>query len=64
MVLLDPVEGVGDQEIGNLVLFVVKYLGAPVGMLALSGVRVFVQRLAVKISQTVGVSWEMGRNPV
>ncbi len=64
MILLDPVDGIGNKEVGNLMLPVIKHLGAPVRMLPFPGVRILVQRLAVKIRQAVGISGEMSRNPV
>ena len=62
--LLNPVEGVGNQEIGNLMLFIVKDLGTPVWMLAFTRICILEERLSVKICQTVGIPREMGRNPV
>ena len=64
MVLLHPVKGVADQEILYFIFAVVKHLGAPVRVFALAGVSVFEQGLSVKISQSMGVLGEMGRNPV
>ena len=64
MELLDPVQGIGNQEVLHFVHLVVKYLGAPVGMLALSGIRILIQRLAVEVRQTMGVLGKMGRNPI
>ena len=64
VVLLDPVEGVGDQEIFDLVLSVIKYLCTPVGMLSLAGICVLIEGFPVKISKPVGVPGKMGGNPV
>ena len=64
MVLLHPVKGVADQEILYFIFAVVKHLGAPIRVFALAGVSVFEQGLSVKISQSMGVLGEMGRNPV
>ena len=64
MELLNPVKCVSDQEVGNLVLFIIKDLGTPVRMLALARVCVLEERLSVKIREAVGIAREVGRNPV
>ena len=64
MVLLDPIHGVGDQEVFHFVFPVIENFRSPVGMLSFSGIRVFVERLAVKVRKAVGVPREMGGNPV
>ena len=64
MVLLHPVEGVGNQEVLDLVHLIIEDLGAPVRMLALSRIGILIQGLAVEIRQAVGVPGEMGGNPV
>jgi len=64
VILFNPVESVGDEEIFHLVFAVIKYLGSPVRMFAFSGIRVLVERFSVKVGQPVGVPWKMGWNPV
>ena len=64
MELLDPVERVGDQEVGNLVLFIVENFGAPVRMLAFSWVRVLKEGLPVEICKAVCIPREVCWNPV
>ena len=53
-----PVQGVGNEEVGNLMLSIIKYLGSPVRMFPFARIRVFIH------SQSVGISGEMSRNPV
>ena len=62
--LVEPVEGVGDEEVADLVAAVVEDERAPVGVLALAGVGVLVQRGAVEAGQRPVVAGEVGRHPV
>ena len=64
VVLLHPVECIADEEVLDLVLAVIKYLGAPVRMLTLPGVRIFKKGFSVKVSQAMGILGKVGRNPV
>src|SRR5690242_21876398 len=60
----EPVQGVGDQEIAHLVPSVVEDQRAPVLMLALSRIAVFVERGAVKPGQGVRGLGKVLRHPV
>jgi hypothetical protein len=62
--LLEPVDGIGDQEVAHLRTPEVEDERAPVRMVAAPGVGVLVQRLAVKAGQGKGVLGEMRRHPV
>ena len=64
VVLVEPEQGVGDQEVADLVAAVVEDVGAPVAVLALAGIGVLVQRGAVEPPQAVAVAGEVGRHPV
>ena len=64
VVLLDPEQGVGDEEVADLVAAEVEYQRAPVGVLALAGVAVLVQGRPVEAGQGELVTWEVGRHPV
>ena len=64
MELFNPENGVADQKILHLILAVVKDLGAPVRVLALSGVRVLVEGFSVEVRQSVGVLGEMRGHPI
>ena len=64
MEVLYPVEGVSDQEVFDLIFAVIEDLCAPVRVLALSRVRVFIERLTVEVGKSVGILREVGRNPV
>ena len=64
MELLDPVQRVGDQEIAHLILAIVEDLRAPVRMLPLLRIRIFISRCSVKIRKAVNIPWEMSRYPV
>ena len=62
--LLDPVQGVGQQEVADLVAPEVEDQRAPVGVLALAGVGVLVEGGAVEAGQGEVVLGEVGRHPV
>ena len=62
--LLQPVAGAGDQEVPDLVAPEVEHQRAPVGVLALAGVGVLVERGAVEAGQRPLVPGEVGRHPV
>ena len=64
MVLVEPEQGVGEQEVADLVAAVVEDHRAPVGMLALPRVFVLVAGRAVEAAQAVAVAREVGRHPV
>ena len=64
MIFFYPKSSRTDEEVFNFTLTVIEYLGAPVRMLALLGIRILIQRLSVKISQSVGIPREVSRNPV
>jgi len=54
MVLLHPIECIADEEVLDLVLAVIKYLGAPVRVFPLPGVRIFKKGFAVKVRASLG----------
>ncbi|GFI49991.1 hypothetical protein IMSAGC020_01192 [Lachnospiraceae bacterium] len=64
MELLHPVQRIRDQEITHFILTIVKYLRAPVRMLSLLRIRIFISRSPVKISKPMDIPWEMRRHPV
>ncbi len=64
VVLVEPEQGVGDEEVADLVAPVVENQRSPVAMLALTRIGVFVERRAVKAPQAVAVAGEVGRHPV
>ena len=64
VVLVDPVHDVGDQEVADLGFAQVKDLGAPVGVLAAAGIRIFKDAAAVESGKAVGIRTEVGGNPV
>ena len=59
-----PVKGIGKKEILDLRTPVVKDLGSPVRMFPLPGIRMLVDRVSVKLRQTLFILWKMSRNPV
>ena len=64
MELLNPEQGIGNQEIPHFILSEIKNLRSPVRMLPFPRIRIFESRSAVKVRQAVGVSWEMRRYSV
>ena len=64
VILLQPVDGVGDQEGLHLTLAEVKNTGGPVGMLVHHRVGKLIAAGAVELVQAVLILGEMGRHPV
>ena len=64
MELLEPVEGVREEEVAHLVARVVEDERPPVGVRAAPRVRVLVQRRAVEAGERPLVAREVGRHPV
>ena len=64
VILAQPEQGVGDQEVAHLVAAVVEHERSPIGMRAPPRVRVLVQGGAVEPRQRPFVAGEMGRDPV
>ena len=62
--LLEPVRGVGDEEVAHLGAAEVEDVGAPVGVLAEQRVGVLVERGAVELGQRPLVLGEVGGDPV
>ncbi len=62
--LLEPVDGVRDQEVAYLPAAEVEDVGAPFGVLAALGVGMLVQRRAVEPGQRPRVHGEVGGHPV
>jgi hypothetical protein len=62
--LLEPVEGVGDEEVAHLAPAEVEDVGAPVGLVAATGVRVLIESEAVEAGQGEGIAREVPRDPV
>ena len=64
VVLAQPEQGVGDEEVADLAAPVVEDQRAPVGMRAAARVRVLVQRRAVEAGEREVVAREVRRHPV
>ena len=64
MEVLQPVQGVGDQEVAHLAAAEVEDVGAPVGVLAAQRGRILVQRGAVEAGQGEVILGEVGGDPV
>ena len=64
MIFFHPVKGIGKKEILDLRASVIENLGSPVRMLPLSGIRMLVDRVAVKIRKPLLVLRKMSRHPV
>ena len=64
MEVLDPVEGIGKQEILNFRTAVIEDLCAPIRMLALTRILVLVELCSVQARKTCRVFREVGRYPV
>ena len=64
MILIEPVDNVGDEERYDLVLGIVKYICAPLPVLADPGICILVAGSSVKSYKTFKVLREMSRYPV
>ena len=64
MEVLEPVQGVGDQEVAHLMAAVIEDERPPVGMGAAAGVGMLVHRGAVEVRQGPLVAGEVCRHPV
>ena len=64
MELLDPEQCISDQEVLYLALAKIENLRAPVRMLALARIRVFIASRSVEVRQPVGILRKMRRHPV
>ena len=64
MILLQPVQRVGHQEVADLGAAEVEHISAPVELFAASRVGVLVERGAVEAAQRPGVLREVGGDPV
>ena len=64
MKFLEPVQGVGQQEVFHLMAVVIKDVGAPIGVFALARVFVLKKAGAVETAQPPGILGEVGRHPV
>ena len=64
MIFLNPEQCIGDKEVFHFIFAIVKDLGTPVRMFSLSGVCVFVSRGSIEVCQSMGVSGEVGGNPI
>src|SRR5205807_1077723 len=64
MVLTQPEQGTGDQEIAHLGASIVKDIGTPFFMFALARIGIFIQVCAIQITQGVAVFGEVRGYPV
>ena len=64
MVLIKPKHGAGNQEARHLIAPIIEYARAPLAVLALARVCVFIARLPIEFIQAVGILWEVRRHPV
>ena len=64
VVLVEPEQGVADQEVGDLGAAVVEDVGVPVVVVPLARVGVLVEVGAVEVAQAVLVVGEVGGDPV
>src|SRR2546426_10207065 len=64
MVLTQPEQGTGDQEIAYLGTSIVKDVGTPFFMFAYARIGIFIQVCAIKITQGVAVFGEVRGYPV
>ena len=64
MVLLEPVQRVGDQEVAYLGAAEVEHVSAPVELFAAARIGMLVERGAVETPERPGVLGEVGGHPV
>src|SRR5262249_57100275 len=63
MILVEPEEGVADEEIGHLAATVIEDERPPVALLPLAGIARLVEMRTVEESQAGSVTGEMSRHP-
>jgi hypothetical protein len=64
VIFVEPEKSVADKKIAHLVAAKIKNKRAPILVLALTRVRVFVEIGAIELSKCVGVLWKMSRHPI
>ena len=64
MIFVEPEKRVGDQEIAHFVAAIIKNERAPILVLALARIHVFVEIGAIELGQAVRIFWKMRRHPI
>ena len=64
MILIEPVQSIGNQKRPYLIAPVIENTTLPVGMKPLSGIGMIIEMRAVKICQTVCIIGKMAGHPV
>ena len=64
MVLFEPKQSVGEEEVAHLVAVEIKDFCIPVLVFSHAWISVLVQVRAIEICQSVGITRKMGRHPI
>src|SRR5258705_7482240 len=64
MKFLEPEERVSDKEVSDFVAAVIEDIGAPVGMLALARIEMFIERRPIKPGESKRILRKMRRDPI
>ena len=64
VIMFDPEQCVGDQEVLNFCFTIIEDLGSPVRMFPFLRICIFKGSCAVKVSESVCIAWKMCRYPV
>ncbi|OPZ88281.1 MAG: hypothetical protein BWY75_01677 [bacterium ADurb.Bin425] len=64
MIFVEPKHGIAQKEVAYFVASIIKDIGAPFAMLALTGVGMFIKMGAVKKAEGMSVPRKMRRHPV
>ncbi len=64
MIRFQPKQGVRDEEGPDFIPPIIEDQRAPLAMLALARISVFIERGPIEMSQAVGILWKMARYPI
>ena len=64
MILIEPEQGIADQEVLNLIATVIKNECIPVRLFPLLWICVFVEVRSIKIAESCFILWKMRRDPI
>src|SRR5258705_6264675 len=61
---LEPEERISDKEVSHFVAAIIEDIGAPVRMLALARIEMFIERRSIKTGESKRIPWKMRRHPI
>src|SRR5258705_2203501 len=61
---LEPEERISDKEVSDFVAAIIEDIGAPVRMLPLARIEMFIERRPIKTGESKRIPWKMRRDPI